>query len=223
MAETEQVQPLSPAGTGNKDLAGSNKEDEIIINDDTAGNRRHRHRRRKFIIGFITVFILLHVVAIIVLIFTIFKVKDPVIILNSFTSQNNTNITNNSTMSIVADVSVKNPSYFSFKYSNTTTTLYHTGTVVGEARGPPGRATARRTVRMNVSMDFMLDRLTSAPNFSEELVSGKLGMSSYSRVPGRVKFLVFKKHLVVKMNCTMNYNVSGKAIQDLKCKKKVKL
>ncbi|KAH1085687.1 hypothetical protein GYH30_017593 [Glycine max] len=38
---------------------------------------------------------------------------------------------------------------------------HHHGVLVGEARGPPGRAKARRTLRMNVTIDVITDRVVS--------------------------------------------------------------
>ncbi|TKY45814.1 Late embryogenesis abundant protein [Spatholobus suberectus] len=127
-------------------------------------------------------------------------------------------------MSLIADVSVKNPNVASFRYSNTTTSLYYRGVMVGEARGPPGRAKARRTIRMNVTVDVITDRIISIPDFGTDLGSGLLTMCSFSRVPGQVKILnLFKRHVVVKMNCSTTFNISTRAIKEQSCQRKVKL
>lgn len=95
---------------------------------------------------------------------------------------------------------------------------------MGEARGPPGRAKARRTLRMNVTIDVITARVISSPDFVTDLGSGLLTMSSFSRVPGQVKILnLIKRHVVVKMNCTTTFNISTQAIKEQSCKRKVKL
>ena len=66
-----------------------------------------------------------------------------------------------SNISLIADVSVKNPNVASFKYRNITTNLYYYGTVVGDARGPTGRAKAHRIMRMNIMLT--LSRIGSWP------------------------------------------------------------
>ncbi|XP_022147195.1 late embryogenesis abundant protein At1g64065 [Momordica charantia] len=125
-----------------------------------------------------------------------------------------------STVSLTADVSVKNPNTAMFKYSNTTTTLYIGETVVGEARGPSGQARPHRTARMNITVNIIAELLLSNINVS----AGTLQLRSFSRIPGRVKMLHFiRKHIVVKMNCTVVINVLSRSIEDQKCMKRVKL
>lgn len=173
--------------------------------------------------------LLLLAILIIVLIFTVFRVKDPVITMNGvritkLELSNTMTLQTRANMSLVADVSVKNPNVASFRYSNTTTSLYYRGVMVGEARGPPGRAKARRTIRMNVTIDVITDRVVSSPDFTTDLGSGLMTMSSFSRVPGQVKILnLFKRHVVVKMNCSTTFNISTQAIKEQSCIRKVKL
>ncbi|GMY23764.1 late embryogenesis abundant protein [Fagus crenata] len=220
MLEKEQVRPLASAT------------DRPRSDDDEAALHKQKLKRRRCIkcCGSIAALMLLQAIVVIILIFTVFRVKDPIIKMNGITITKLELINNNTTpkpgvnMSLTADVSVKNPNVASFKYSNTTTTLFYYGTVVGEARGPPGKAKPKRTAQMNITVDIITDKLLSNPNLLADVGSGLLTMSSYSRIPGRVKMLsIIKKHVVVKMNCTMTVNISSRAIQDQKCKRKVKL
>ncbi|KAK7349475.1 hypothetical protein VNO77_06869 [Canavalia gladiata] len=219
MAEREQVRPLAPS----IDRPSSDEDDTTL--------HRTSPARTKFIKWWACplAFLLLLAIIIIVLIFTVFHVKDPDIrmngvkitkleLVNTLTPKPGAN------MSLIADVSVKNPNVASFRYSNTTTSLFYHGIMVGEARGPPGRAKAKRTIRMNVSIDVITDRIVSNPDFRTDFVSGLLTMTSFSRVPGQVKILnLFKKHIVVKMNCTTTFNISTQGIQEQSCKRKVKI
>ena len=110
------------------------------------------------------------------------------------------------------------------QYHKAPTGQHHHGVLVREARGPPGRAKARRTLRMNVTIDVITDRVVSSPDFVTDLGSRLLTMSSFSRVPGQVKILnLIKRHVVVKMNCTTTFNISTQAIKEQSCKRKVKL
>ncbi|CAI9279116.1 unnamed protein product [Lactuca saligna] len=109
-------------------------------------------------------------------------------------------------------------------YKNTTTNLYYRGMVIGVARGLPGQSKARRTTRMNITMDIMVDRLLENPNLQSDIGTGLLNMSNYTIVGGRVKLLtIIKKHVIVSMNCTMRVNIINRAIEDQNCKKKVKI
>ena len=219
MVEKEQVRPLAPAT------------DHPSSDHDEAALHIQKLKRKRCIkcCGIISALLLLQAIVVIILIFTVFKVKDPIIKMNGVTITkleliNNTIPKPGVNMSLIADVSVKNPNVASFKYSNTTTTLFYHGGVVGEARGPPGKAKPRRTMQMNITVDIITDRLISNPNLQSDVGSGLLTMSSYSKIPGRVKMLsIINKHVVVKMNCTMTVNISSQAIQDQKCKRKVSL
>lgn len=218
MGERDQVRPLAPAS------------ERQISDDEEASLNLKRDSKKRCIkcCGFITAFLLLQAVVVIVLIFTVFKVKDPVIRLNGVTIDklelNGTTPKPGSNMTLTADVSVKNPNYATFKYQNTSTSLFYHGMLVGEAHTLPGKSKARRTLRMNVTIDFIMDKLLSNPMLKSDVGSGLLPMTSYTRVAGRVNMLnIFKKHVVVKMNCTIAANITAKTIQDQDCKKKVKL
>ncbi|RDX89007.1 Late embryogenesis abundant protein, partial [Mucuna pruriens] len=219
MAEREQARPLAPSIE-----RPSSDEDDTTLHSQTKRNRKLIKR-----CACPLTFLLLLAIVIIILIFTVFRVKEPVITMNGVKITklelvNSTTPQPGANMSLIADVSVKNPNAASFRYSNTTTSLYYHGMVVGEARGPPGRAKARRTIRMNVTVDVITNRIISTPNFMTDLASGLLTVSSFSRVPGQVKILnMFKRHVVVKMNCTTTFNISTQAIQHQSCKRKVKL
>ncbi|KAF3974409.1 hypothetical protein ACB098_11G072700 [Castanea mollissima] len=219
MVEKEQVRPLAPA----TDLPSSDHDEAALY------IQKLKRKRCIKCCGIISALLLLQAIAVIILIFTVFKVKDPIIKMNGVTITkleliNNTIPKPGVNMSLIANVSVKNPNVASFKYSNTTTTLFYHGSIVGEARGPPGKAKPRRTMQMNITVDIITDRLISNPNLQLDVGSGLLTMSSYSKIPGRVKMLsIIKKHVVVKMNCTMTVNISSRAIQDQKCKRKVSL
>ncbi|KAH7850236.1 hypothetical protein Vadar_029636 [Vaccinium darrowii] len=220
MADKEQVRPLAPAS-----IRPSSDDEEAALYI----KKLHKKKCIKCC-GCVLALLLIQIIVVVILIFTVFKVKDPIMRLNGVTV-NKFELINGTTtpkpgsnMSLTADVSVKNPNVVSFKYPNTTTALYYRGTMIGEARGPPGKSKARRTMRMNVTVDVIMDNLISNPNLQSDMSSGILTMSSFTKLGGKVKmFNIIKKHVVVKMNCTISINITSKAIQDQKCKKKVKL
>lgn len=219
MAEKEQEKPLAPAyhRTSPHSLSTELK--------------NHRLRHRKFLIcGCVAAVLLIIVVVILVLSFTVFHIKDPVMNLNAVQIQglefiNATNISSGPTtnLTVLADVSVKNPNVATFKYNEATTGLYYDGVLVSEARTPPGQARARRTVRLNVTIEVMVDRLMAIPRLVSDLVAGSLPVRSYSSISGRVKILNVKKNVVVRMNCTMIVNVTSRSIQDQNCKPHVSI
>jgi hypothetical protein len=175
----------------------------------------------------ITICMLIATVLAIILTFTVFHIEDPVVEINVVRVTKveliyRTIPKPGTNLSLTADVSVRNPNVLLlFVYGNTTTTLYYHDIVIGEAQGPAGRAGPRRTARTNITVDVSMDRLISYPNVNEDMSSGLLTLSSYSRIPGgRVElFKGFKKRInILSMNCTITFNISTQAIEEQKCK-----
>lgn len=222
MAEKDQVKPLAPSAY----RIGSHEDEDQAISMELK-----TLKQRKYIkcCGCITALLLIQAVILLILFFTVFRVKDPVIKMNSvkivhLELVNGTTPKPGVNITLMADVSVKNPNVASFKYSNTTTTIYYGGVVVGEAKNPAGKAKARRTMRMNLTIDIMPDKILGVQSLSSDIQSRKLSMNSYTKVGGRVKILhIIKRHVVVKMNCSMTMNLTSQSIQEQKCKRHVSL
>ncbi|XP_027337378.1 late embryogenesis abundant protein At1g64065-like [Abrus precatorius] len=217
MAETDQARPLAPATDHSSD-------DEEAL--------KSKHRRRIKVCGCVTATLLLLVIVIVILIFTVLKVKDPKLTTNEITLTTLDISINNAippqvkvNMSMLVDMSIKNPNAASFKFNeNSTTTIFYHGTSIAAVKIPSGLAKARRTLRMNATVDIMADRLAnSSPDLVKDVRKGEMTMNSYSVIPGRVKVLFVKKHVEIRMNCTLTINISSREVQDMACQRKVKL
>jgi hypothetical protein len=106
-------------------------------------------------------------IVVLVLALTVFKVKDPVLTMNSVTlegvdgdlgTEERHPVSVNATLS--ADISIKNPNVASFRFARSETDFYYAGETVGVAYAPDGEVGADRTVRMNVTLDVLADRIT---------------------------------------------------------------
>ncbi|KAK9276334.1 hypothetical protein L1049_005866 [Liquidambar formosana] len=217
MAAREQVKPLAPAAYWISSDGGEAMSVQI-----------HKLRQRKYIkcCGCITALLLILVVIVLILMFTVFHIKNPDIKMNAINFQRLglQTLTSGENVTVVADVSIKNPNVATFRFSNITTTVYYDSVVVGEARLPPGRAKARRTLRMNVTVDIVTAQILAIPSLPSDLRSGALSMRSYTKIGGRVKILnIFKKYVVVELNCTVTVNTTSQAIKDQKCNPRVSL
>lgn len=166
------------------------------------------------------VFLLLTITAVIItLIFTVFQIKDPDIKVNSVTVKqlvfaNNGGVPGGRNITLVADVSLKNRNVASFKFGNTTSTISYGGVVVGEGWIPAAVSKSKRTLRMNVSMDVIPEKLMAVPGFTADVISGALNMTTYTRVQGKVKLLkIIEATMVMKLNCTVVYNISSQTAE----------
>ncbi|XP_039122537.1 uncharacterized protein LOC120259069 [Dioscorea cayenensis subsp. rotundata] len=185
--------------------------------------RRHRRRCILCCVSCTAVLILIGII-LIILAFTVFKVKEPVLTLNSITMQGLSALATSPTpstgfnMTVIADISVKNPNAASFKFGSTTTSVYYKDGLVGVAYGPPGNARADRTLRTNMTVDVLGDRLIGDMDLVTEALTGAVAIKSSTMIGGRVKIIgIFKHHVDVMMNCSLNIAVINQSILDQNC------
>ncbi|KAM5572316.1 hypothetical protein ABKV19_012399 [Rosa sericea] len=217
----EQVKPLAPSSRYS--VRSHDLEDDVPSLHITKFSQRNY-----YCCGLAAAMFLILAVIAIVLGFTIFHVKGPRITMNGVTIEQltitaNGSLQTGSNITLLADVSIKNPNVASFKYENTTTLVYFNGTEVGEGRSPAGVAKARRTMRMNVTVDIVPAKILAVQEFFKESAEGVLTLTSFTRVHGKVKVVMVKRNVVVELNCTMTYNFTSQGIQGDKCKRRVRL
>ncbi|XP_078177197.1 late embryogenesis abundant protein At1g64065-like [Carex rostrata] len=156
---------------------------------------------------------------------TVYKVKEPIMTMNSVALENlsaNSAASSSLNMSVIADVSVKNPNAVSYRYGSSMTSVYYHEILVGQAEAPPGVALARRTVRMNVTVDLMISQLTRNSQFVQDLVTGDVRFNTSTQVGGKVKvFGMVQHHVDVVMNCSMTVDVSNLSLRNQSCSQHV--
>ncbi|KAG1330386.1 putative Late embryogenesis abundant protein [Cocos nucifera] len=230
-ADREHITPLATAtATATADRPTSDEEDATTT---TTRPRSSRLRRRRCLIccGSCTALVAVIAIVLVIVTLTVYKVKEPVMTMNSVTIKNLKIQTGSSltspvavNMTLVADVSVKNPNAVSFRFGRSTTTVFYQEGEMGVAYGPPGMAGAHKTFRLNVTVDVMADRLLSDTNLIGDLAAGKLDLSTSTRVGGRVKiFLIIKHHVDVTMNCSLTVAVSNMSILGQSCTQRARL
>ncbi|XP_073136259.1 uncharacterized protein [Henckelia pumila] len=190
-----------------------------------SADRTSRPRWRCIICcGCCAAILLILAMLVLILMFTVFRVKDPILRMNSMKVRGlnllgNASLRPDMNLTVEADVLVKNPNYAPFKFSKVTTSVHYDTFVIGEFVSPAGRAEARKSVRTNVTIIIMVDKVSQVPRFRGDLGEGILPVSTFTGIRGKVKVTdVFKKSIFVQMNCTMNWNLSSLAIQNRNCK-----
>jgi hypothetical protein len=179
------------------------------------------------------IFSILVAAALLAVTLTVYRVREPVMTMNAISlkdpgtaaaaassSASSTTPTPLLTLTVVADVSVKNPNAASLRYGASETSVYYRARQVGEALGPPGTAPARRTVRMNVTVDVAVGALLGDPAFLEDVVAaGAVAVATATRVRGRVAVLggLVHRRVVLEMNCTATVAVADMSISDQRC------
>ncbi|KAF5772478.1 putative Late embryogenesis abundant protein [Helianthus annuus] len=223
MTEEDQEKPLAPVIK--PPLPPLTVDEELSIEL----SKKHKgFRNRTICCGIITAVILIISVVMLVLGFTVLHVKNPKINMNSVTiiGLDRVNITDlsNVNLTVVADVSVKNPNVAAFKFEKSNSSLLYHGKVVGVADIPVGIAKARRTMRLNVTVDVMVAEIARNQEFVSDLMAGMLPVESYTKIHGRVKILnIIKRHVTVTMDCSFSVNVTSREIVNQTCKKHVSI
>lgn len=221
MVENEQEHPLAPEAH------------RIAIHDNNASSlpsaeesKKKRNRKRCLqCCGCTTVVLAILGVIILVLMLTVFKVKDPKVNLNYVTirgleSVNPLNLVPNTNLTLIADVSVKNPNAAAFKFKNATTSIYYEDVLIGEARNPQGNAKAQKTFRMKITMDFLLEKIVRVPRLLADLTAGTMPVSTQTNIKGRVEIInIIKKTVGVKLDCTLTVILANETVVDQKCKR----
>ncbi|KAL8101865.1 uncharacterized protein LOC141686551 [Apium graveolens] len=168
-------------------------------------------------------------VTILILMLTVFKVKDPKVKLNYVTikgleTTTALNLVPNANLTIEIELAIKNPNAAAYKFKNVTTDIYYDNVLIGEAYNPNGKAKANKTFRVKVTIDVMLQTLLRIPRFLGDLAARELPLSTRSNIRGKVEIIeIIKKTVGVKVNCSLTVNLAGQDYKDLDCKRSVSL
>jgi hypothetical protein len=210
--------------------APSDDDDDIEVQEapaatSTATKRRRsaqylRNRRRALCcLGCCVASAVAVAIVVLVLALTVFQVKDPVFTMNRVTLEDvdgdflgaddpTRPVSVNATLN--ADVSIKNPNAASFRYNRSETDFYYGGETVGVAYAPAGEVGADRTVRMNVTLDALADRISANVNLTDLIFGQEYALTSYTEISGRVSVLgIYKRDLFIKVNCSITLEVSA--------------
>ncbi|GKU95182.1 hypothetical protein SLEP1_g8575 [Rubroshorea leprosula] len=177
-------------------------------------------RSRKKCLLYVAAFVVFQTAIILVFALTVMRVKSPKLRFGSATVANfSTGANKLPSFDLVTQVTVKNTNFGHFKYENNSLTILYSGVPVGEAAIMKGRARARQTKKFDIVFSVSFSSLSTNPNFSNDVNSGVLMLSSQGKLSGKVQLMkVIKKKKSAEMSCTMAINLTTRAVQDLKCK-----
>lgn len=210
--------PAKPLAVASPTVHPATSDDEEV-----ATTRRWRSmqylRKRRCVLwccGCCATSVVLLGITILVLALTVFRVKDPVLTMNGVTLEGVDGdlgtarhpVSVNATLT--ADISIKNPNVASFRFDRSETDFYYAGETVGVAYAPQGQVGADRTVRMNVTLDVLADRISPNVNATDLIFGQDYNLTSYTEITGRVDVLgIYKRDLDIKMNCSITLEVGA--------------
>ncbi|KAF3653958.1 hypothetical protein FXO38_15387 [Capsicum annuum] len=225
----DQVRPLAPSSHR---IHVENEEGVNYTSATSNTELSKKRRRRRCVKCFACCGVTTVIVGIVILILalTVFKAKDPKIRMNSIRFEGlsfltrSSNLQPNLNITVVADISIKNPNSVSFKFRAATAGVSYSDRVIAEALIPRGSARARRTLRMDVSVTVMTEKLVGIPRLTNDLIAMELPISMSTNINGRVNLGLFKKSVGVRMNCNMVIDLQRQQVKgNMDCDRKVSM
>lgn len=208
-----------------KDPSPTNPPPPVAAADEEGADTRrppsqYLRRRRRLLLcgGCCGAAVLVLGLVLLVLSFTVLKVKDPTLTMNNIfldrldpglgTWEHPLSL--NATLTF--DVSLRNPNVASFAYEDSATEFRYLGQTVGVAYAPDGEVGARRTARMNATLDVMLDRILGTNATASVFDGVALDLTSFTDIRGRVDVAgIYKRNIEVMLNCTMTLDLNSEA------------
>ena len=215
MEKVEQVKPLTSAPPCSQQTTTNNE--EAVTADWTSYLLLDNSNWRCIVCccGCCSAVVTILGLILLVLTFTVFKVKNPTLALNNiyinnlniFLSTPNSPISLNATL--IADISIKNPNKASLQFDSSTTKFYYMGETVGVAYAPWTKVSAMQTVQMNLTVDVLVDQVAVMTNATgTAFLHGYVNLTSYTDARGKVSVMrIFKREIDVVMNCSMSVDV----------------
>ncbi|KAL2981440.1 hypothetical protein AAZX31_13G289900 [Glycine max] len=180
----------------------------------------------KFCLIVSLLFLIIVTIVIVTLFFTVFKPKDPNITvhpigLEHFDFSLLPNITANVSLGMV--ITIENPNYGSFEFTNSIGYINFHDTVVGEVPIGAELVPAHGQINVNTWANFMVAKLISVPKFWSDVLSGTLNFTSTSSLPGIARmFKIFKLKATAYSSCNISLRIVPRNV-DTKCISKIKL
>ncbi|XP_054786912.1 late embryogenesis abundant protein At1g64065-like [Prosopis cineraria] len=173
-------------------------------------------RGQKICCAVTTIVIILLLVTLVVLFLTVFKPKDPIIIIQPVKLERLDSvffpvIELNVTLGIVA--TVKNRNHGSFTYQDSTASVNYRGNLVGEAPINGDTVPDHGELNVRTSLTLQVDELLKNKNFLDDFNSGVVNLTSSNTLQGEVKILkLFKKEATSLSNCDISVFIKNKTI-----------
>uniref|UniRef100_M4CG42 Late embryogenesis abundant protein LEA-2 subgroup domain-containing protein n=1 Tax=Brassica campestris TaxID=3711 RepID=M4CG42_BRACM len=182
------------------------------------GGGRKRNRKICICVSLLILLLLIFIV-LLVLGLTLFKPKNPTATVDSVaverlrTSVDVLNLKANLNLTLNAHLALKNPNRVGFSFGATSALLNYKGQLVGEAPLPANRVGPQKTLRMNVTLTLMADRLLSESQVFSDVMSGSIPVNAFVKVAGKVSvFNMFKIKVKSSASCDVTISVSSRNV-----------
>ncbi|KAI9108385.1 hypothetical protein K1719_020576 [Acacia pycnantha] len=182
---------------------------------------KHEKRSNKCFVFLLAAFVILCAITL-VFASLVLRVKRPLLQFESVSVNHLSHTTLQSSpsfnLTMVAQISVKNPNLGRFEYGNSSVKVLYGGSIVGDRELQSGRVKGRENRAINVSLNLRWDHVLSSGNLSSEILSRDFNLTAYTKLTGYVRLLkFFDKKRSTEMACLMRLNLTSNSVQNLQC------
>lgn len=182
-------------------------------------NSRRRQKSSKCFVFILSLIVSLSI-ALLVFSLVVLRFNSPRVKLESVEIKNLDYTSDSLNMSMVAELTIKNKNFGRLKLQNSSAIVFYGNSAIGSGTINGGNVIkGRETQRMNFTIQVKANGLgRENSNFSSEISSGLLKLSSYAKLRGEIRVLkkIIRRRTAI-LNCTMNLKLSSQEIQDLRC------
>lgn len=205
-----EANPLSPAN------ANLRSDHEAA----TLQSQAELKRKKRIKVGiYVTVFVVVQIIVGTVIALTVMRVKTPRLRLGEIKLQNITAVpaTPSFDLNFTTQIRVKNTNWGPYKFDASNVTFEYEGETLAQLSIPKGKAGMLSTKKYDVSVSLNSKGLKNS-NLGSDLNTGVLSLTSTARLTGKVELMmVMKKKKAIGMYCRLEFNLSTKQIQFMKC------
>ncbi|XP_057730496.1 uncharacterized protein LOC130945817 [Arachis stenosperma] len=183
-------------------------------------------RKLKICMSVSALFLIIVIAVIVALIFTVFKIKDPVVTVHPVIGPGSLSVTNlSSSVFIPTLITITNPNYGDFRSVNSTGHVNYDGNVVADIPLASNFIPARSQINISSNAEFNVAKMIEDPKFLLDIASGTLNFTSDAVMPGKVIILKFiKMKATTHSSCDISLGiVSNRVHVESNCVTKIKI
>jgi len=155
--------------------------------------------------------LLIIIAVILILIFTLFKPKNPAVFIHPLDLENFQLLTPNSTTAPLGLViTIQNPNYARFKHGNCNGYLKYGDTIIAEI--PLGQRSypARTTTNVTTTANIETEKLIQDSNFWSDIQGGIFNMTAEAKLSGKVRMVKIIRHKAkISISCAISLNMTA--------------
>lgn len=181
---------------------------EAMATSDLKTNLLKRQRGLKICLCVSSLLIIIVVIAIII--FTIFKPKNPAVFIHPLDLEHFQLVSDSSRAPLGMVITVVNPNYARFKHRNCSGYLKYGDKIIAEVPFGTRSYPSRSTTNLTTTADIETEKLIEDPNFGSEIEGGIFNMTAEAKLSGKVSMVkIISLKAKIYISCVISLNITA--------------